>query len=105
MAKILVCIDGSVYADNLCTHAAWVAKNINAEIDLLHGEKLEHGLDGSIEGALLEFVVVGAEALLLPQAPGQALGGQSPFLAVRRQSVQKCVGRCVVGLARCTHHT
>jgi nucleotide-binding universal stress UspA family protein len=36
MAKILVCIDGSVYADNLCTHAAWVAKNINAEIDLLH---------------------------------------------------------------------
>ena len=36
MAKILVCIDGSVYADNLCTHAAWAAKNINAEIDLLH---------------------------------------------------------------------
>jgi nucleotide-binding universal stress UspA family protein len=36
MGKLLVCIDGSVYADNLCTHAAWVAKQINAEIDLLH---------------------------------------------------------------------
>ena len=36
MGKLLVCIDGSIYADNLCTHAAWVAKHINAEIDLLH---------------------------------------------------------------------
>jgi nucleotide-binding universal stress UspA family protein len=36
MTKLLVCIDGSVYADNLCTHAAWVAKQMNAEIDLLH---------------------------------------------------------------------
>ena len=36
MGKLLVCIDGSVYADNLCTNAAWVAKQINAEIDLLH---------------------------------------------------------------------
>jgi len=36
MAKLLVCIDGSAYADNLCTNAAWVAKHINAEIDLLH---------------------------------------------------------------------
>jgi nucleotide-binding universal stress UspA family protein len=36
MAKLLVCIDGSPYADNLCANAAWVAKQINAEIDLLH---------------------------------------------------------------------
>ncbi len=36
MAKLLVCIDGSVYADNLCTIAAWFAKQMNAEIDLLH---------------------------------------------------------------------
>ncbi len=36
MAKLLVCIDGSIYADNLCANAAWVAKYINAEIDLLH---------------------------------------------------------------------
>lgn len=36
MAKLLVCIDGSAYADNLCANAAWVAKQINADIDLLH---------------------------------------------------------------------
>jgi nucleotide-binding universal stress UspA family protein len=36
MTKFLVCIDGSAYADNLCTNAAWVAKQMNAEIDLLH---------------------------------------------------------------------
>ena len=36
MPKLLVCIDGSVYADNLCTNAAWVANQMNAEIDLLH---------------------------------------------------------------------
>ncbi len=36
MAKLLVCVDGSAYADNLCANAAWVAKQINAEVDLLH---------------------------------------------------------------------
>ncbi len=36
MPKLLVCIDGSVYADNLCANAAWIAKRINAEVDLLH---------------------------------------------------------------------
>lgn len=36
MTKLLVCIDGSLYADNICTHAAWAAKRLNAEIDLLH---------------------------------------------------------------------
>lgn len=36
MTKILVCIDGSSYADNICTNAAWVAKRMGATIDLLH---------------------------------------------------------------------
>lgn len=36
MTKILVCIDGSGYADNICTKAAWAAKRLNADIDLLH---------------------------------------------------------------------
>ncbi len=36
MPKLLVCIDGSVYADNLCLHASWAAKTLDAEIDLLH---------------------------------------------------------------------
>jgi len=36
MTKLLVCIDGSAYADNICANAAWVAKRLNAEIVLLH---------------------------------------------------------------------
>lgn len=36
MTKLLVCIDGSAYADNICTNAAWVAKRLGAEVDLLH---------------------------------------------------------------------
>lgn len=36
MTKLLVCIDGSAYADNICANAAWVAKRMDAEIDLLH---------------------------------------------------------------------
>ena len=34
--KLLVCIDGSGYADNICLNAAWVSKRLGAEIDLLH---------------------------------------------------------------------
>jgi len=36
MTKLLVCIDGSAYADNICTNAAWAAKQMGADIDLLH---------------------------------------------------------------------
>jgi len=36
MTKILVCIDGSTYADNICANAAWAAQRMNADIDLLH---------------------------------------------------------------------
>jgi len=36
MVRLLVCIDGSAYADNLCRNAAWVANQIHAEVDLLH---------------------------------------------------------------------
>ncbi len=36
MAKLLVCVDGSAYADNICLNAAWVAERMGAEIDLLH---------------------------------------------------------------------
>ncbi len=36
MTKLLVCIDGSAYADNICINAAWMAQALGAEIDLLH---------------------------------------------------------------------
>jgi len=36
MTKLLVCIDGSSYADNVCGNAAWVASRLDADVDLLH---------------------------------------------------------------------
>ena len=36
MKKLLVCIDGSGYADNICQNAAWVAERLDAKINLLH---------------------------------------------------------------------
>ncbi len=36
MKKILVCIDGSPYADNICLNAAWAAKRMGVQVDLLH---------------------------------------------------------------------
>ena len=36
MQKILVCLDGSAYADNICKNAAWVAQQLKAEVHLLH---------------------------------------------------------------------
>lgn len=36
MKKILVCVDGSPYGDNICLNAAWAAKRMNVEVDLLH---------------------------------------------------------------------
>lgn len=36
MAKLLVCVDGSSYADKICFNAAWAAKRLNASIEVLH---------------------------------------------------------------------
>ncbi len=34
--KLLLCVDGSLYADNISIHATWAAKRLNADIDVLH---------------------------------------------------------------------
>jgi len=34
--RILVVIDGSLYAESVCDHAAWLAKRLNAAVDVVH---------------------------------------------------------------------
>lgn len=34
--KVLVCIDGSQYSESCCAYAVWVAKRLNAEIDIVY---------------------------------------------------------------------
>lgn len=36
MAKLLALIDGSIYSHSVCDHAAWVARQTDAAIDVLH---------------------------------------------------------------------
>lgn len=36
MTKLIALIDGSVYSQSVCDHAAWVAQRTNASVDLLH---------------------------------------------------------------------
>ncbi len=62
--RILVVIDGSMYAESVCDHAAWVAKRLNAAVDVVHvltrrdGGEERTDLSGSIglgaRSALLE---------------------------------------------------
>ena len=36
MTKILACVDGSVYAESVCDHAAWAAERLDVPVDLVH---------------------------------------------------------------------
>ena len=36
MTKILALVDGSGYAESVCHHTAWIAKRLDAAVDLLH---------------------------------------------------------------------
>lgn len=34
--KIMACVDGSIYTDSVCAHAAWAVQRLDAPIQLLH---------------------------------------------------------------------
>ncbi len=36
MTKILACIDGSTYADNICSYTAWLSEALEVKVALLH---------------------------------------------------------------------
>ncbi len=65
MSKLLVCIDGSVYAENLCLHAAWAAQILDAEIDLLH--VLPRNLEQQSSKDTVDSIGLGARSGLLDQ--------------------------------------
>ena len=65
MNKILAAIDGSSYAASVCDHAAWLAKRLNNEVEIIHvinrsnQPDADHDLSGSIG--------VGARSTLLDE--------------------------------------
>ena len=36
MTKVLACLDGSLYSQSVCDHAAWAAARLTASVELLH---------------------------------------------------------------------
>jgi nucleotide-binding universal stress UspA family protein len=54
MPRLIAFIDASIYADSVCDHAAWVAKRMSAEVEVLHvlGRREMSGQQSNLSGAL-----------------------------------------------------
>ncbi|TNC59443.1 universal stress protein [Rubellimicrobium roseum] len=80
--KILALVDGSIYSESVCHHAAWAAARLNAGVDLLHvlGRRevptgdLSAALRLGARTALLEDLAqLDAQRAKLAQAKGRAI--------------------------------
>ncbi|MEF2552545.1 universal stress protein [Aurantimonas sp. A2-1-M11] len=55
MTKILACVDGSIYAQSVCDHAAWAATRMQVPVELVHAlgrretSSSHYDLSGSLE--------------------------------------------------------
>ncbi len=65
MAKIIAFIDGSLYSESVCDHAAWVAGRTGAEVEVLHvlGRRELSTVPGNLSGS----IGLGARSALLEQ--------------------------------------
>ncbi|MBB4212555.1 nucleotide-binding universal stress UspA family protein [Rhodothalassium salexigens DSM 2132] len=65
MTKLIAMIDGSVYAESVCDHAAWAARRTGASVELIHVlDKRKAGGDGlNLSGN----IGLGARSTLLAQ--------------------------------------
>lgn len=63
MSKIIALVDGSVYAQSVCDHAAWIAAQTGADVELLHvlGHRRGAGTPNNLSGN----IALGARSSLL----------------------------------------
>lgn len=84
MTKILVCIDGSIYAESVVDHAAWTSSQLSASVTVLHTlgrRRVGHvpvNLSGSIDAGepetlLHELASLDAEQARLAQRRGRLI--------------------------------
>lgn len=54
MSKIIACIDGSLYSGSVCDHAAWAARLLGTEVELLHvlGRRQTSSVPADLSGNL-----------------------------------------------------
>lgn len=83
MSKILALVDGSIYSESVCHHTAWIAKRLNAMVDVMHvfgrrgaaaGSDLSGTLKLGARSALLqELASLDEQHAKLAQAQGNAI--------------------------------
>ncbi|WP_367717443.1 universal stress protein [Nitratireductor sp. GISD-1A_MAKvit] len=80
MSKITAFIDGSIYAQSVCEHAAWIAGRLEASVELLH--VLGRRETGSAPSDLSGNIALGARTSLLKEL--SELDEQRARLAMKR---------------------
>lgn len=89
MARLLALVDGSVYSQSVCEHAAWIARRTGAAIELMHviGRRETASVPSDLSGS----IALGARSALLQELA--ALDEQRAKLAQQR-------GRAIVDDAK-----
>ena len=80
MTKLVALVDGSIYSQSVCDHAAWVAVRTGAAVELLH--VLGRRQTGSAPANLSGNIALGARTTLLEEL--SALDEQMAKLAQKR---------------------
>ncbi len=80
MAKLIALLDGSVYSQSVCDHAAWIAQRTGAAVELLH--VLGRRETGSAPADLSGNITLGARSALLEELT--SLDEQRAKLAQKR---------------------
>lgn len=80
MSKITAFIDGSIYSQSVCQHAAWIAGRLDASVELLH--LLGRHETGSAPSDLSGNIALGARSSLLKEL--SELDEQRARLAMKR---------------------
>lgn len=85
MKKLVVLVDGSIYSQSVCDHAAWVAQKTGAEVELIHvlGRREVTAVKPNLSGN----ITLGARTALLNEL--------SELDAQRAQLAQK-IGRAIL---------
>ena len=91
MQKIIAVIDSSVYATSVCDHAAWLAKRINASVELVH--VISRDIDPAHNQDLSGSIGLGARTALLEELSE---------LDKQRATLAKSYGRALLSDAK-TH--
>jgi len=89
MEKLIALVDGSVYSQSVCDHAAWIAEKTGAQIELLH--VLGRRQAGPVQSNLSGNITLGARTALL---------NELTELDAQRAQLSQKIGRAILDDAK-----